>query len=99
MVVQDMFLTLWSGKFPPNIMFCTKKRERGQGRLRMGTHGFALVQWGEFSQGGQKNKGKRGKNRCDQDMFCMCGQDRKKQVIDRDGRGRQRGYRWGIMGQ
>ena len=54
----------------PNIMFC-KKKQKGRGRLRMGTHGFAWVQWDAFARGDRKTRGNGAKIGC-QDMFCSC---------------------------
>ena len=70
MVVQALIWDLWSGKFPQTSCFVQKK-QKGRGRLRMGTHGFAWVQWGAFARGDRKTRGNGAKIGC-QDMFCSC---------------------------
>ena len=55
MVVQALIRALWPGKFPQTSCFA-KKKQKGHGRLRMGAHGFAWVQWGVFARGDRKTR-------------------------------------------
>ena len=49
--------------------------------------------------GGQENKEKRGKKRQSGHIFQVRSRARKRHVVDKDGRGGQRGYRGEIMAQ
>ena len=79
MVVQALIWDLWSGKFPQTSCFA-KNKQKGSGRLRMGAHGFAWVQWNVFARGDRKTRGNEAKIG-DQDMFCRCGHGQQKQHV------------------
>ena len=66
-LVQSLIRALWPGKFPRTSCF-TKQKQKWNGRLRMGKHGFAWMRWDVFALGDRKKRGNEAKIR-DQDMF------------------------------
>ena len=87
-----------AGEISPNIMFCQTKAKWVQ-TVPDGCAGVRMGAIGLICTGKQENKEKWVKNGRSGHILQVWSRARKQHVVDKDGRGGQRGYSGGIMAE